>query len=541
MKRVALVCIASLLALVAAAPAAAASPPSEFGSDYADPQTPDPPVVTPKTTKCSVTIVRHQFKDFVPFTGRYTPPGECRGAWSKVVLRLDGAVKGVQYDRIGYLEVGGVPLFRTSTPEPSADGIRWHVEKDVSDYAPLLRTPHDVLMDLGNLVNDEYTGVLDVTVTLDFYRTGSTEPPLDAPDQVLPLAGVAQDDTDVTGALTVPRNTTRLLAEVYATGSGGGCEEFWDTSAPASTGYSCPDGLPYREVQVLVDGRIAGIALPYPHIYTGGWSNPYLWRPSPAPRSFDVKPLEVDLTPFVGTLTDGEPHDVRLHVVGVPSGGTGWFLLPAFQVWQDHHSTQTSGALTAHAVGEPRITDTVTGSAGAAGSVELHAHHSLTVSGHVRTSHGTVTTTVHRVLANASDHSWTAGETHDQLTASWRDDSVVTTTGGGRPNMRHDTLGYRKDGSLDFVARPTIPEAYDVSGEITLADTGRSTAPALDTRYSNTYRGNAHWIYGVPRDQRHATGEQTTRYHLTGDPAYGCYDHVLAATNGFYTTDKSGC
>ena len=50
---------------------------------------------------------------------------------------------------------------------------------------------------------------------------------------------------------------------------------------------------------MLLDGKVAGIAAPYPHIYTGGWSNPFLWYAQPAPRAFDIQPITL------------RPHAVR--------------------------------------------------------------------------------------------------------------------------------------------------------------------------------------------------------------------------------------
>ncbi|GAB2730049.1 hypothetical protein GCM10027072_25480 [Streptomyces bullii] len=76
-----------------------------------------------------------RFRDFTPYQGTYTPPRGCGDRWSKVVLRLDGKVKGRQYDRLGQLRVGGVEILRTSTPQPSPDGIEWSVEKDVTATA----------------------------------------------------------------------------------------------------------------------------------------------------------------------------------------------------------------------------------------------------------------------------------------------------------------------------------------------------------------------------------------------------------------------
>ncbi|MGW3463690.1 peptide-N4-asparagine amidase, partial [Streptomyces olivaceoviridis] len=149
--------------------AQAADVPAEFGTDWHDPVTAAPPVDRPHTKSCQVTLADARFRDFTPYRGAYTPPKGCGDRWSKVVLRLDGEVKGRQYDRLGYLHVGGVEILRTSTPEPSPDGIAWHVEKDVTRYSDTFRTAQDVEMLIGNVVDDTYTGVIDVHVTLTFY------------------------------------------------------------------------------------------------------------------------------------------------------------------------------------------------------------------------------------------------------------------------------------------------------------------------------------------------------------------------------------
>lgn len=234
--------------------------PAEFGTDWHDPVTAAPPVARPAGKSCQVTVAEAQFRDFTPYKGTYSPPDGCGDRWSKVVLRMDGKVKGRQYDRLGYLHVGGVEIFRTSTPEPSPDGIEWSVEKDVTRYSDTFRGDRDVEMLIGNVVDDTYTGVIDVKVTLTFYAGR----PAANPDRVLTLRD---------GTLTTPRNSERIVAEVYATGSGGGCEEFWYLAAPDPAPYSCKAaGGPYREVQIKVDGQLAGIAAPFPHVWTGGWS-----------------------------------------------------------------------------------------------------------------------------------------------------------------------------------------------------------------------------------------------------------------------------
>lgn len=481
------------------APVAGTKPPAEFGTDWADPRTAAPPVARPPAPSCSTTVVHTQFRDFTPYTGNFAPP--CPGPWQKVVLTMDGAIAGRQYDRLGYLKIGGVTVFKTSTPEPSPEGIRWHVTKDLTEYAGLLATPQPVEMLIGNVVDDTYTGVLDVTVHLTFYR-GRTAT---APPAVLPVDQ------------PIPRNTERLVADVYATGSGGGCEEFWYLTTPTGVPYSCPaDRGPYREVQIQVDGRLAGIAAPYPHIYTGGWSNPFLWYVLPAPRAFDIQPIRYDLTPFAGLLTDGRVHDVRVSVVGVPPGQAGWDTPVTLLAWRDPHRTQVTGALLGEdetpLVDTPVYTDHVLTTAGG---------HALTTRGYLDTSHGRVLTTVRRTVTNDSVHRWNADETQDALRAVWTDQATIT---AGRSTTR-TSFRYAVDGAI------TVDAANRLTTTMSLLDAATTGAESM----ADTWRGAASWTLGVPRADRHATGTSTERYRLIG-PGVD-YRRTISTENGTVTRD----
>ncbi|NNM48208.1 peptide-N4-asparagine amidase [Knoellia koreensis] len=547
-RLLAAIAAATLLAPLAATTAAAgATPPPEFGNDWDNPRTAAPPVPVPDTKSCSVQIVDHEFRDFAVYSNEFTPPAACGTRWSAVRLRMEGAVAGRQFDRLGWLDVGGVRVLTTSTPEPSPDGITWHVEKDLTELAPLFTTRQQVQMSIGNVVNETYTGVLDVQVWLDFYQPGDGRGPAKTADRVLPLADSRREDTDLVGSITLPRNTTQVAADVFATGSGGGCEEFWDTSAPASTGYSCSDGLPYREVDVTIDGKLAGTALPYAVIYTGGWSNPFLWYTIPSPNAFDIPPLRYDLTPFAGLLNDGRAHDVRISVAGVPAGQSGWTLAPRFRVWTDPDREVVTGGLTKLQAPAASIDSTVTGAGDKAGSVVLGARRSFTASGWLDTSKGRVTTTVQRDLTNDSDHRWTDDEADDVLKATWRDRSTSTvTTANGKPSVTTEDLRYAKDGTLGFHPHPGIDGAYDVTGDITITYAQDSTAmrfgrTVLNRSMSDTYDGKASWVYNVPRDQRHGMATTNESYRLTGDPLLGCYSRDLTSVNGTFTVDRTGC
>ncbi|MFJ9426416.1 peptide-N4-asparagine amidase [Streptomyces sp. NPDC101249] len=529
-------------------PARAVDVPAEFGTDWHDPVTAAPAVGKPAGKSCRVTLVRAAFRDFTPYRGTYTPPAGCGSRWSKVVLRLDGKVKGRQYDRLGYLHVGGVEVLRTSTPEPSPDGIAWSVEKDVTRYSDTFRGARDVEMLIGNVVDDMYTGVIDVEVTLTFYAGRPTA----APDQAHGPAEGAPDrarghgegvpDRVLTlgegGTVTTPRNSERVVAEVYATGSGGGCEEFWYLTVPDSAPYSCQaDGGPYREVDISVDGQLAGTAAPFPHVWTGGWSNPFLWYVIPGPRAFDVRPIEYDLTPFAGLLNDGRPHRVEVTVAGVPEGQSGWSAPVNVLVWQDAGRAHVTGKLTAHRAGT--LVNSSTYTPGSTERVDTEGAHGLTVAGYVETSHGRVTTTVTRALATTSTHRWTDGEDMDRLDGRWSDDESVTVDDGRSPSR---TTRTHRTYTMNGVT--TVGADARLRSEMTLGDRAAVTESAGGrrvgwSRLDDTYTGDATYTTGVPREERHAVGTTRERYRLHGSD--GCHDRTLTTVQGVLTQDRVRC
>ncbi|MCX5308556.1 MULTISPECIES: peptide-N4-asparagine amidase [unclassified Streptomyces] len=523
-------------ALAAAGPAyagtpAADPPPAEFGTDWHDPLTAAPPVARPATRSCQVTLAEAQFRDFTPYRGSYTPPADCGAAgWAKVVLRLDGKVKGRQYDRLGHLALGGVEILRTSTPQPSPDGITWSVEKDVTRYRDTLARPQPVEMLIGNVVDDTYTGVIDVKATLTFYAADGRNPAPDTPDRVLPLTSPS---------VTTPRNTERLLAEVYATGSGGGCEEYWYMTTPDAAPYSCKaaDG-PYREVRVSVDGQLAGIAAPFPTVWTGGWSNPFLWYVTPGPRAFDVQPIRYDLTPYAGLLNDGRPHRIEVSVAGVPAGQSGWSTPTNLLLWQDEARAVVTGALTRHEQSDPGGHSRWTPAApGGQHRLDTEGGHRLTVAGHLNTSHGRVATTVTRAVRNTSVHRWTDGENQDALAATWTDEEDVTRG----PVTTRTARTYTMDGETTLGAGDRLRTVLSL-GDRADTVTRRGGRTVDNSRLDDRYTGDATYTANVPRDQRHAVATTSTRYRLYGSAAPGgCYDRTLATVQGTLTADRLRC
>ncbi|WP_242111831.1 peptide-N4-asparagine amidase [Luteimonas aquatica] len=537
----------ALLAALLCAPASAAGPgappPAAFGNDHDDPRTAYPSPAPADVPACTVEVLHHAFDSFEPARAGIDAARRCPGPWHRIVLRIDGSVKGRQYDRIGHVSVGGVTVFRTSSPEPSREGIAWQVEKDVSAYASLFTAPQPVEMHLGNVVNDTHTGVFDVRLRLQFYPADAAHPPAPSADLVLPLQDLRQDGPDTVGAASLPANAERVVAEVYATGSGGGCEEFWYFAVDAEQVWCRAPQGPYREVQVLIDGRVAGVAAPYPHIYTGGWSNPFLWYAIPAPRAFDIAPIRYELTPFLALFGDGKPHEVRLRVAGLAADAKGWTLMPNLQVWRDAGSRRVVA----------RLLETDPGTTTVDGELETldrrqprlrqRWQRRFLARGEARTSHGVVQTTVERAIEGDVHHRWTAQEHEDDegdhaLLGEWRDsETVVRRPSRGAASTERNDHRFGLDGTLQtrpVDGKPRLTTALDLHDQATQVRDGAWT------RTRDRFVGTASYTGQVPREQRNATAD-TRQSWRREDSAGGCAERRIENRNGRFVVDERGC
>ncbi len=384
-----------------------------------NPATAEPPVTRPSTAPCVVTLFNNlEFGDYSGKPLSYAPPSGCAGGWSKVVLTIDFTVTaGRQYDRTASLYLGNANIFYGTTAEPRAAlSPSWHVERDVTDLSAVLREPQAGQAIVYNIVNSTYTGIIYGTARLLFYPATRREPASAAPDVVIPVSGINSPyELDTTASelkttVTAPRNVERAYLDVIAQSQSN--DEFWYFCVPNDvTGKleSCGNTA-FRETEITIDGRPAGVAPVYPWIYTGG-IDPYLWEPITGVQTLNFKPYRVDLTPFAGVLSDGAPHTVGVSVYNANS----YFLATAnLLLYTDHGRAETSGGLledTLSSVPLPRVTENLaTDSTGATtGTVTVDSDRRFRVVGYVNTSHGRVETTVEEVVDFDSRQTFNVG------------------------------------------------------------------------------------------------------------------------------------
>lgn len=294
----------------------------------------------------------------------YRPP-EC--AFDRVVLRLDVVSEGRQFDRLAVMYLGDIEVWRTSTAEPKPKpGIVWTIRKDFTPYLALWRKPQTLIFDLGNLVNEKYTGAFNATLTAIFFESDVLGPNGVSADMILPISAqrggegkgsaFIYPETPAETVLTLPRNINRGILTISATGQAD--EEFWWSNVPekAKDLFELESGpLPglssYREVQLRIDDQLAGFAVPFPVVFTGGISPP-LHRPVVGLQAFDLRENEIDISPFLGIVCDGQQHKFSIDVYGVDdSNGTvrqvpvsmHWVLTGKVFLWLDEEETQTVG------------------------------------------------------------------------------------------------------------------------------------------------------------------------------------------------------
>jgi hypothetical protein len=233
----------------------------------------------------------------------------------------------------------------------------------MSNYLALWKQPQKVIFDLGNLVDSTYTGAFNTTLTATFY---SSDIPARPADLIIPvsrrLAATNQasafrvpDQGLAKNTFTIPRNAEKAVFTISACGQA--AEEFWWSNVPQSStstfgNATLPGFSPWRELQLYVDNTLTGVAWPFPVIFTGGVV-PGFWRPLVGIDAYDLKEDEIDITPWLGVLSDGKDHSYEIRVVGIGDDGKGrtsistvgsnWVVTGKLFLWLDSEDSITTG------------------------------------------------------------------------------------------------------------------------------------------------------------------------------------------------------
>lgn len=327
--------------------------------------------------------------------------------------------KGRQFDRLALMYFNDTEVWRTSTAEPTVNGIRWEYIKDMSEFLYIWKSPQTLIFDLGNLVDDTYTGLFNTTLTATFFTSQDTVEPADL---IIPISArhgntsqaslFTLPSDNATNTISFPRNVNRAVFSVSACGQA--AEEFWWGNVLSSNvnTFVPYDGTlygfsPFREVQVLIDGQLAGVQWPFPVIFTGGVV-PGLWRPIVGIDAFDLREHEIDISPWLPILCDGAQHTFEIRVVGIDDDGktsgtltqtvgASWYVTGKIFVWLDSdQSSVTTGKAPTLDFPEPSISLSQAYTQNSTGANETLTYttdvkRTLSVSSSITTQNGTKT------------------------------------------------------------------------------------------------------------------------------------------------------
>jgi hypothetical protein len=501
----------------------------------------DAATLPPAGTPCTVTLFSNfQFANFNAQYFTYSP--SCPGPWSKVIFNGSFAITpGIQFDRTAEISLGYVNIyFGTTREDDPTFGPSWNVTRDLTDYAPLFTTTQPGEVDLGNLVNSQYTGVISGTATLSFYSVpaGGTAPVVaDAvyPYPDAPGGALALDSTTsiLSQTYTFPTNIENAYLDVFAQSQSN--DEFWWSCAPNDVAGELEDcgNTAFRETEITIDGTPAGVAPVYPWIYTGG-IDPNLWLPIPGVQTLNFLPYRVDLTPFAATLSNGQPHTIGLSVYNADD----YFAVTAtLLVYEDHGSTTVTGAITTNTIGSgpnPVVTENINVDTNGVpvGTILVTSAREFTISGYVNTSHGKVTTTLNQTVnfSNLQDYTDSANvyvqttNVNSEKTVTQGSSTQTTTTQYTYPLKVTLTLGTATNGDEDETIG--VQQAYSTS-----TNGPGNTSTALTQSFVGSDTGDL------------VTGEdlgQQSRYLETKTRNNSCSQTTIQAKNDSVVSDKSG-
>jgi hypothetical protein len=311
-------------------------------------------------------------------------------------------------------------------------------------------------------------------------RLGSTN--LSQPS-VFAVPGVNASNT-----ISFPRNANRAIFSLSSTGQAN--EEFWwsnglqsDILAFNASGGVLAGFSPFREVQVFIDGMLAGVQWPFSIIFTGGVV-PAFWSPMVGIDAFDLKEYEIDISPFLPLLCDGNTHTFTMKVSGLNdtvSGvndtatlseitGSNWQLTGKIFIWLDSDPNSiTTGPLPSISASAPTIAVTQQLTQNSTGTNETLTYttsiqRSLSISSTIKTQNGTQSV------------SWSQSLSHT-------DKGIFLNFGNIQSNEITTEGSDVSSGAVPFSNTYTFP--FFANTTATLSPNGSTTFTALLTRSKN--------------------------------------------------------
>jgi hypothetical protein len=533
-----------------------ASGPYQLGSSNT--VTADPLVARPSTTPCVVQLFSAaQFSDFKVEDFNYAPPADCPGPWAKVVLEADISVQaGIQYDRTANFWLGPYSIYFGTTAEPLSNlGPSWHVESDLTDYSSIFSTAQTGVASIGNTLCCGLTSIIFASSQIEFYPLPENQTAPATASAVFPLSAgpsggtvtLATSTDTLSGTFTMPTNVTGAYLDVWSQGQSQ-TDEFWYTCVPndvAAELESCGNTA-FRETEITIDGQPAGIAPVYPWIFTGG-IDPFLWFPLPGVQTLNMAPYRINLTPFAGLLSNGQPHTVSLSVFNT---GGNFQATASLLLYTDPNITQVTGAITSNtlAAPAPAVTENLTATSNFIfGTVDVTSNRSFVISGYANTSAGRVKTTVSQQVDYSSKQAFDI--TNSKYVQNIAQGNLVTSytrqTINGQPgSTTYQSFNFPLVTDISYIVNSDGSSAQTTVATQTYGVNVKTEAPNQSPFSSSLLNFGKHadtLEFDSSGNFTGNTGMKSSQRYTSSDSTGAAYDCAVAAANNVLTYFAPGC
>jgi hypothetical protein len=287
----------------------------------------------------------------------------------------------------------------------------------------------------------------------------------------------------------------------------------------------------------------AGVAPVYPWIYTGG-IDPLLWRPIPGVQTLNFQPYRVDLTPFAGVLSNGQPHQVSVNVF---NANNGFSTTATLLLFQDHGSQQVTGQVTHNTIGlpQPNVVENLTTAADGSitGSVTVTSSRNLRVGGFVRTSHGRVETEVRQNINFSSVQNFNV--TNAVFVQNIKQRTTIssqTSTSGREGGSQSQRFEWPLDLGFTFAVNPdgTGSQTTKIRQQFLSATTQDGDGGHSFSAISNTVTPSDTLLFDANFNIVGSTGQQSTQNFVSNSSADGCFNRTITASAGLLTSVTDG-
>jgi len=515
----------------------------------------DPGVPRPAGTPCVVELFSNEgFTNTSNHPFSYAPPAGCQGNWSKVVLEADFSITGgAQVARTANIWVGGVNLFYGTTPQSTSTVLpSWHVERDLTDYTALLKSSQQGQSFIDTFINTGTPGTIHGTARLLFYPG---KPAAAAANAVYPLGSdpvgatttLASASATLTKTFTLPHNVEKAYLDVFTQGQDS--DALWFTCVPnqyAAEVAACGGGN-FRETEISIDGQPAGVAPVYPSASSDS-IDPSLWQPTPGVQTLNFIPYRVDLTPFAGVLSDGQPHTVSMNVAGA---NNSFSATAALLVYQDANSKQVTGSVTRNTLAgqaaTPSISDTLQtdASGNLSGAINTTISRQFVIEGVANTSKGRVASTVTQTVGFNNTQNFILSDSQYRQTTS----QATTVQSSSQSKIGSlITADYREN--VSYPLNVDFNETIDDQGDLNIASSvqqgfqkhlaHRLLGINLFTAdVSNTVNAGNTQVFNDDGSVSNL-GQQSSQDFSYTDSLLGCYKASLTTSAGALASFKNG-